>query len=442
MSRPHRSHDTKWGRLRHLAAHLALDITPLRRSRDFRLLYAGEIITVTGAQVTMVALLFQLFDITGSPAAVGIVGLFEFVPLMIGTIVGGPLIDRYDRRRILLLTQVLLACSSIVLLASTFAATPPLWILYGAAAAASLISGIDVPTRSAMTPNLVGKDQVPAAVALTTTMWSVSSIIGPALGGLLVGTLGVAWAYTLDLATYAVALVLMFLIRTSGREPASGSEGNAAAGPPVDPPEGTWASIKEGLLYLKGRRVLRASFIIDIIAMTFGLPAVLFPILASIQFGRGPEVAGFLFAAVAAGGLIASLTSGWTGRVRHQGKAVVVSVVIWGGAIAAFGLIGDQLWLGLLLLALAGGADVISAVFRGVILQSSVPDRLRGRLTSIHFLVVAGGPRLGYVEGGIVAQIFTPLISVVSGGLITIAGAVLLVAAVPAFWRYHAGEET
>jgi predicted MFS family arabinose efflux permease len=201
-------------------------------------------------------------------------------------------------------------------------------------------------------------------------------------------------------------------------------------------------AIREGLAYLRGRRVLQSTFYVDIIAMVFGMPRALFPILAVTQFHRGPEVAGILFSAVGVGALAGALTTGWVGSVRHQGRAVVIAVSVWGAGITAFGLVGANLWLALLCLAIAGGADVISAVFRNTILQLSVPESLRGRLSGVHIMVVTGGPRLGDFEAGLVAQVFSPMASVVSGGLLCIAGAAGLALAVPQFWRYHAGDET
>jgi MFS family permease len=198
--------------------------------------------------------------------------------------------------------------------------------------------------------------------------------------------------------------------------------------------------VKEGFAFLKGRRVLQSTFVIDIIAMVFGMPRALFPFLAASQFHGSDAIVGLLFAAPAVGALIGALTSGWVGGVRHQGRAVIWAVVLWGLGITAFGLVGDHLWLALLFLAFAGAADVISAVFRSTILQLSVPDALRGRLSGIHILVVTGGPRLGDLESGLVAAAFSPTVSVVSGGLLCVAGAGLLAWRVPEFRRYRAGD--
>jgi MFS family permease len=369
--------------------------------------------------------------LTKSPAAVGLISGVEFVPLVLGAIVGGPLIDRYDRRRLLLVTQLGIACTSGVLLWSSLVDNPPLWILYVAAGVGAAIGGIDHPTSTAIEPNLVRKELIPGVVALKTVMWSVSAIIGPAIGGVIVGVAGLPWAYGLDLASFLIAIVLVFRLPAMPADTPADKEGPVA-----------WEAIKEGLRYLKGRRVLQSTFSIDLVAMIFGLPASVFTFLAVEQFHRGAAVVGLLLSAMALGGLIAGLATGWVDRVRHQGQAVVWAVVVWGAGIAAFGLVGNHLAIALVLLAIAGGADTISAVFRSTILQASVPDELRGRLSSLHFLVVAGGPRLGNFEAGIVAEIFSPTVAVVSGGLLCIAGAVLNAVLVPEFWRFHAGGKT
>jgi MFS family permease len=227
--------------------------------------------------------------------------------------------------------------------------------------------------------------------------------------------------------TYLAMLVAAFMVRPMPPERAEG----ATTG---------WAAVKEGYRYVRMRRILRATFEIDIIAMVFGMPRALFPLLAVTQFHGGPVVVGLLFAAPAVGALIGALTTGWVKHVHRQGLAVIWAVILWGAGIAAFGLVGDHLALGLLFLALAGAADVISAVFRSTILQLSVPDALRGRLSGIHILVVTGGPRLGDLEAGLVAAAFTPTISVISGGLACIVGASLLAWRVPELRRYRAGQ--
>ena len=407
---------------------VAVDVSPLRQHRDFRLLWTGELISETGHQMTRVAVLIQVYALTGSAIALGLVGLVELVFLMVATVAGGSFVDRFDRRKLLLITQLAFAGASSLLLLNALGENPPVWVIYLGAGLTAAISGIASPTRAAMTPRLVPRDQVPAALALNQVMWNATMIVGPAVGGVIVGATGVQWAYGIDVVTYGATITAALLMR------------------PMPPSEesrkvtGT-AAIKEGFGYLKGRPVLQSTFTVDLIAMIFGMPRVLFPILAVMTFHGGAEIVGLMASSLAVGAVLGALTTGWVGRVRRQGLAVLVAVGIWGVCIVGFGLAGGNLWLALLFLALAGAADVISAVFRGSILQLSVPDNLRGRLSGIHILVVTGGPRLGDFESGIVAAIFTPVASVVLGGLACVAGVVILGFAVPQFARYRVGEE-
>lgn len=412
----------------------AIDVRPLQVTA-FRNLWLGEVITNIGAQITAPVLLIQITVLTDSALAAGLLGAVLVVPLMLGTLWGGPLIDRFDRRKLLLITECLIAATSLGLLVVSLMPEPPLWSLYFFGGVASFIWGIDLPTRTAMVPNLVPRELLQAAITLNYTMWSVSQIIGMGLAGLAFAIGGAPLAYSLDLVTFGFALVLIW--RIPPQPPIRSSDHDPDADDPV-----TWEAIKEGFRYLKGRKVLQSTFTIDLIAMVFGLPDALFPILAITFFGLPPEAAAWMYFALAVGALVATLTNGWVYRVRHQGRAVVWAVITWGAAIAAFGLSTSNFLLALVFLAIAGGADTISAVFRGTILQSTVPDDLRGRISSFHFLVVAGGPQLGKVEAGIVATIWNPIVAVVSGGLLCIGGAIANAWLVPEFWNYHAGEDT
>jgi len=421
------------GRGRRVAAgirRLAVDTTPLRRHRDFRLLWTGELISQTGSQITLVAVFIQVFQLTGSSAAVGIIGLAQLGPLIVMTLLGGPIVDRVDRRRLMILAAAGQAVASAVLLLGALAGRPPLLLVYVAAGLSGGLAGFSLSTRSATTPNTVPASQLSQAIALNQVMWQTCQIVGPAVGGLIVGGIGLSWAYGLDVVSFGGAIVTALLMAPQPpRNGGSTTTGRATTG---------WRGVVEGFRYLKGRRVLQTTFTADLIAMIFGMPRALFPVLALTQFHRGEEVVGALFSAVAVGALLGALTTGWVGRIRRQGLAVLVAVAIWGLGITAFGLVGDLLWVAFVCLAVAGAADVISAVFRGTILQQSVPDDLRGRLSAVHIVVVAGGPRVGDFEAGLVAAVFTPTVSVVSGGLICIAGVVALAAAVPEFARYEA----
>jgi MFS family permease len=414
---------------------LAVDVTPLRTSRDFRLVWLGELVSETGSQVALVAVYVQVFALTGSAAAVGLVGLAQLVPLAIAATVGGPFIDFFDRRRLLLFAQWGQAGASAVLLAGAIAGHPPLALVYVGAGLVAGFGGFSLSVRSAMTPNLVAPDQLASALSVNQVMWNTCLIAGPAVGGLVIDAFGLAWAYGIDVVSFGATIAAALLMSPqwpSGVERDTGDLGLAAL------VRRGWGHTVEGLRFLRGRRVLQSTFYVDLIAMIFGMPRALFPVLAVTEFGSGPRIVGILFSAVSVGALAGALTAGWVRHVHHQGRAVLWAVAVWGAGIVGFGLSGGSLPVALGCLAVAGAADVISAVFRGTILQSSVPDSLRGRMSSVHILVVVGGPRLGDVEAGVVAALFTPVTSVVAGGLACLGGVVLLAAAVPEFARYRA----
>jgi len=410
-----------------MVRRLAIDVEPLRVSRDFRRLWLGLLVSEFGYQFTLVACFIQVYRLTGSAAAVGVIGLVGLVGLVIGTVVGGIYVDVVDRRTMLLIAQIGYMLGSGTLLLGAIAGQPPLALIYVGVAVIAGVSAIDSPVRSAMTPRLVGREHLASALALNQVVWQVTGLVGPAVAGIVIAKLGLSWAYGTDLVTYVVMLLAVLLIAPMPPERTPGGKTGLAA-------------VREGFAYLRGRPVLQTNFLIDIIAMVFGMPRALFAILAVTQFHQGDAIVGLLFAAPAVGALLGALTSGWVKHVRHQGRAVIWAVMLWGAGIAAFGLVGDHLGLALFFLAFAGGADVISAVFRNVILQLSVPDELRGRLSQIHILVVTGGPRVGDLEAGLVGSWFTPGISVVSGGLLCMAATGLLAWLVPSFRRYHAGE--
>jgi MFS family permease len=406
-------------------SRIAIDVRPLRASRDFRWLWSGLLVSGLGVQFTIVATFVQIFDITGSTAAVGVAGLVGLGGILLGILAGGMFIDATDRRITLLSTQVVCGLGSAALLAGAVMGNPPLVLIYGAVALVSGASAIDSSVRQATVPRLVGRELLASAMALNQVVFNATALIGPALAGIVIGKFGLAAAYGFDLCSYVAMLLVVITIS------------------PVPPETGQhletgWSAVVRGFAYLKGRRVLQAAFGVDLVAMIFGMPRALFPLLAVAQFHRGTEVVGLLFAAPAVGALAGALTGGWVSRVRHQGQAVMWAVVAWGASVAAFGLVGNRLWLAFLLLAAAGAADVVSAIFRGTIIQLSAPDELRGRLASINYLVVAGGPRLGDLEAGLVSAAVSPTFSVVSGGLLCIAGAGLIAWLAPSFRRYVA----
>jgi MFS family permease len=412
-----------------MARRAMLDLTPLKRSREFRLLWIGELISHTGRHISIVALPYQVYQLTESALAVGLIGLIQLVPLMVGSMAGGALADAFDRRKVLLITNAALAGTGLLFVWGALMGDPPLPFLYAVAALNAGLTAVDAPARAAAIPNLVGKEHLASAMALNQILFQVSDVAGPALAGLIIARFGLLWAYGADVITFLATIVALLLMRPM--HPIREEDQTPSRG---------LRAIREGFAYLRGRRVLQSTFAVDLIAMVFGMPRALFPVLAATAFHVGPQGLGLLYAAPAAGALAGALTTGWVRHVRHQGRAVLWSVAVWGAAIVGFGFSTDAFWLALLFLAVAGGADVISAIFRSTILQGTVPDSLRGRLSSIHFMVVVGGPRLGDLEAGVVAQLVTPVFSVVSGGLACVVGVGLLSLLVPQFRRYHAGE--
>lgn len=405
---------------------LLIDTSPLRESRDFRVLFGGQIVSFFGTQLTVVAVPFLVFQLTGSSLQVGLVSLAQLAPLVIGSLIGGAMADSVDRRRLLLWMQVVLAVTIAGLAVNASLDRPALWPLYVLPAVAAGFSGFDKPARNAAIPGLLPRRSLPAAYALWQVQYQVGFLLGPAVAGLLLAGFGVATVFWIDVATYVVAFFAVIRMRPL---PPEGGGTPASA-----------ASVVEGMRFLRRRPVLVGTFAIDLNAMVFGMPRALFPALGTGLFNGGAQAVGLLYAAPGAGALLGSVLTGWVSRVEHQGRAVLVAVTIWGLAIAGFGLT-SWLPLALALLALAGAADVISAVFRNTILQLSVPDSLRGRLSAIHIAVVTGGPRLGDAEAGAVAALAGPRVSVVSGGLACVAGVAVTAWLLPQFARYRTGQD-
>ena len=409
---------------------VAVDITPLRSSRDYRLIWFGELISIIGRQITVVALPYQVFRLTHSSLAVGLIGLVQVFPLVLFSLLGSAFVDSIDRRKLILATEIGLGVTSGLFVGGALLAHPPLWFLYSVAGLQAGISGVNQPSRSAALPKLVSAENLPSALALNQVMYNLTLIIGPVLGGLIIAFLGVAWAYGVDALTFAASITATFLLRPLPPDRSA-----------IEIPKG-WKAIREGLLYARRRRVLISTFLVDLDAMIFGMPAAVFPVLALDVFRVGPTGLGLIFAAPAVGALMGALTTGWVKSVRHQGRAVIFAVAIWGASITAFGVASKArlFLLGLLFLGIAGAADVISAVFRLTILQLAVPDRLRGRLSALHIIVVTGGPRLGDAEAGAVASLVSPTFSVVSGGLACLVGVAILALVFPELARYQAGD--
>jgi predicted MFS family arabinose efflux permease len=404
---------------------LTVDLSPLRASRDLRLLLLGAFVTGLGTQAALVAVPFQVYTETHSPFLTGLLGAVELGPLVAAALLGGALADRLDRRRLLLAVQGALVLTSGALAAVSFAGHPPVPVLYVLAGLLAGFGAIENVTHSAIVPNLVAPAQLRPALALNYGLATLTMVIGPGIGGVLIGAAGVGWAYVLDasscLAMFAAAAAI------AAQRPAAATAARA----------GIAGEIGEGLRFVRSNQALMGSFAIDLAAMTFGMPRALFPVLSLSVYHAGAAGTGLLFAAVSAGATVAALTTGWLHQARRLGVIVLWAVLVWGGAVALAGTM-SSLWPAAALLAVAGAADSISAVARTTINQSVTPDAMRGRMSSVYSLVVTSGPRLGDIESGAVASLASPRFSVVSGGLACVVGAVLVVAAFPALLSYDA----
>jgi MFS family permease len=403
-------------------AGLRVDTTPLHTSRDFRLLFVAGTVFYLGGMVSYVALPYQIYQLTGSNFAVGAMALVSLVPLVVFGLYGGALADHVDRRKMLVVTGGAQIVLTALLLANSLLAAPSVWTIYGIGFFLSIAQSLQRPSREALLPRVVRHDELTAAVAVSSLGMQIGMLLGPAIAGLLIGTVGLPWAYGVDVAGLVIATVLFTALRKY---------------PPTDvstPPSLT--SIVSGIRYAASRRDLMGTYVIDMAAMFLAMPIVLFPAFAEDVL-REPKMLGLLYTAETAGTIVATVTSGWTTRFHHHGRGVVVAAMCWGAAIACVGL-APNAWLAIVFLAFAGAADMISGIFRSTIWNQTIPDELRGRLAGIEMLSYSVGPMGGSARSGIVADLTTVRTSIVSGGVLCVAGVAGTAAWMRDFWRYDA----
>ncbi|WCD96412.1 MFS transporter [Streptomyces sp. HUAS 31] len=397
------------------------DLAPWRASVDFRRLWLAGLVTTFGSFLTFVALPVQIKELTGSAAAVGAIGAVELVPLIVFGLYGGALADALDKRKLILWTEVGQAVLSAALLVNALLPTPAIWPLYVVAALSSALVSVQRPALDALLPRIVAHDHLPAAASLNALRWQVGGVAGPALAGVVVAYAGLGWAYGADLVTFVVSVALAVGLSSS---PAS----HEAAKPSLK-------AIAEGARYAWSRKELLGTYVVDIAAMLFALPLAVLPFLADEL--NAPWSLGLMYAAMPAGAMVVSLTSGWTSRVHRHGRAVVLAAALWGVAVAAAG-VSRNVWLVLLFLALGGAADMVSGVFRGVMWNQTIPDELRGRLAGIELLSYSVGPQLGQTYTGGVAAWKGVRTSVWSGGLLCVGAVGLLALCLPKLMAYDA----
>lgn len=408
-------------RLERLRRAVALDLTPLRVSRDYRLLYIGRTVSYAGSMLTTVAFPYQVYQRTHSTLAVGLLGAVELVPLLFMALAGGAFADAHDRRRLLILSEVGLSLCSLTLVGLALMTAPPVWALFLLAGISAGLSGFQRPALQSLAPRLLPAELMPAAAALESFGSTFAAIGGPALGGILIATIGLPGTYLLDAISFAISIGVVAAIR--------------AVPPPRDAERPSLRRIAEGFRYAMSRKDLLGTYLIDMNAMFFGMPYALFPAIAE-RLGGGRAL-GLLYAAPAVGACLASITSGWTGRVFRHGRAIAIAAALWGVAIVGFGFT-TTLWPAFTCLALAGAADMVSAVFRMTIWNQTIPDGLRGRLAGIEQISYMSGPLLGNVEAGVVASVAGIRGSVVSGGILCVAGTAALCYFLPDFVNYDA----
>lgn len=428
---------------------LLLDLEPLRSNPDYRRLYAGFTLSNVGSQLAVVAIGLQVYDLTKSTASVGIVGLCALVPLVVMGLYGGTLVDHYDRRIVGLIAQSVAFFVSILCALQAWMGNTQVWVLYALVAAWNAAFAVSSPARTSIYPRILRRDQLPAANALSVFAMNASMTVGPLLAGFLVDWGGFKTAYTVDAIITTAALWGLARLPSLPPEPAHNGGDGAAKTAPSKP---GIRSVLDGFSFLATRPNVRMTFIADICAMVLAQPRVLFPAAGAVIFGGGATTVGALSAAAAVGGIGAMFFSGRLGSVIHQGRAILISIVGWGAAIAGLGAAmlaagdiltrGQALWVGLVAMAVAGGSDSVSAVFRTTILQSATPDHLRGRLQGVFIVVVAGGPRLGELLGGFVAENVGEGMTALLGGAVCIAAIVVLAKLTPGFLRYDARNPT
>lgn len=428
-------------RLRSLFA----DTRPLENP-DFRRLWIANIVTMIGAQLSVVAVPAQIYQITMSSAYVGLTGVFGLVPLIVFGLWGGALADVMDRRKLLMLTTSGMIITSALFWAQAALGLNNVWLVLGLFSVQQACFAVNQPTRAAVVPRLISPNQLPAANSLNMTVFQFGGIAGPLVGGALIPVIGLSWLYLVD--TFCLLATIWAVLKLPPLPPDRDPESGPARVPGL-------RSVLEGFAYLRNHKVLLMSFVVDLIAMVFGMPRALFPQIAHESFG-GPTAGGLafalLFAAIPAGAVLGGVFSGWVSRVEHQGRAVVISIIAWGVAMTGFGaaiFLTDptdpgrtslMLTLATVMLVLGGAADMASAAFRMTMLQDAATDNVRGRLQGVFTVVVAGGPRVADVVHGSTAALVGTAAASAGGGVGVVVGVVIASIAVPAFVRYRVGS--
>ena len=397
---------------------MLLDLSPLRVSRDYRLLFFGQLVSFFGSMMTFIVVPWQMYQLTESSAMVGFIYLAEFIPMVVLAFVGGALADYFDKRRLLRLTEFGQAATSLILLINSLLPSPRVWILFVCVALHAGLAAIQRPAFESFIQKVVPAELMPAVMALNSIRWSLGAIVSLAIGGVVAVTLGPSFAYAFDLVTFAATIYAVYAVQ--------------AVPPPENAERPSLAAIMKALRYAVSRQELLGTYFIDIAAMFFAMPQALYPALAVIY---GEKYIGLFPACIALGALVASVTSGWTKNIQRHGLWVTIAAVLWGVAIIFFGLV-DSIVPALLFLVAAGFFDMISGIFRGAIWNQTIPNYLRGRMASIEMISYLTGPMLGSAKMGIVAEKFGVKAALVSGGVLCVVSVLAAAFFLPKFLKY------
>ena len=401
---------------------MLLDLSPLKTSRDYRLLFFGQLVSFFGSMMSFIVVPWQMYQLTQSSAMVGYIYLAEFVPMVALAFVGGALADFFDKRRLLRLTEIGQTLATAVLLLNSLLEQPRVWVLFLAVAMHAGLAAIQRPAFESFIQKVIPPDMMSAVMALNSIRYSIGAIVSPAIAGIIATQLSASVAYGIDLVTFIASLCAVFLLQ--------------AVPSPENADRPSLKSIKAAWKYAFSRQELVGTYFIDIAAMFFAMPQALYPALAVIY---GDKYVGFFPASIAAGALVASLTSGWTKKIQRHGLMVTIAATLWGVAIIFFGLV-DSIALALFFLAAAGFFDMISGIFRGSIWNQTIPNYLRGRLASIEMMSYLTGPMLGSAKMGIVAEKFGVKAALVSGGVLCVISVVGAALFLPRFLKYDGRE--
>ena len=400
-----------------------IDLSPLKRNRDFRFAYFGQFISFFGTMMSWVALPYQIYHLTNSTLAVGLLGIIELVPLLLTAFIGGALADVLDRRKLLIRAEIGMAIGCLCLTLNAMATHPQLWLVYLIAAVLSAISGLHRPSLDALMPRLVSHEEIQATSVLAMFRSTVGMIGGPAVAGICIASFGLAWTFALDFLTFIVSIAALLQIKSIV--------------PPENQEQPSFKSIVVAIRYAISRQELMGTYIIDFVAMIFAMPNALFPAMA-VMLG-GTKTLGWLYAAPAIGALIITVFSAWTKKIKRHGAAVAVAAVLWGSSIAGVGL-SNHLLMIVFFLILAGAADCISGIFRTTIWNETIPDKLRGRMASLEMVSYMSGPVLGNAQVGFLASMTSIQFAISLGGSLCVIAVCLSIFLLPAFWKYHASD--